>query len=173
MVTCFCLGFPFALVPTLTFLASSLTVSLHSKIMCVVLFLVSLKELVFWGSWLLSLLASLLLRCYYTFVLQIFEYCSLVWGSAAECHLQLLELQVYSVARLCPDQCFLLCHRRHVAALCMLYKVNSNSNHCLVSEFLSASSRVRPQLILWSSKYESGESPNVHGVSCRPVSYVE
>ena len=29
-----------------------------------------------------------LLRCYYAFVLPIFEYCSLVWESAAECHLQ-------------------------------------------------------------------------------------
>ena len=44
---------------------------------------------------------SVLLRCY-AFVLPILEYCSPVWGSAAEC--QLLERQVYSVARLCPDQ---------------------------------------------------------------------
>ena len=44
---------------------------------------------------------------------------------------------MYSVARLCPDQSFLLCHRRHVAGLSMLYKVNSNSNHCLFSELLS------------------------------------
>ena len=46
---------------------------------------------------------SVLLRCYFTFVLPILEYCSPVWGSAAECHLQLLERQVYSVARLFPD----------------------------------------------------------------------
>ena len=84
---------------------------------------------------------SLLLRCYSTFVLQIFEYCSPVWGSAAE---QLLECQGYSVARLCPDQTLLsLCHRRHVATLCMLYKVNSNSNNSLFSELPSASVRVR------------------------------
>ena len=51
-----------------------------------------------------------------------------------------LERQVYSVARLCPDQTFLsLCHRHHVAALCMLYKINLNSNHCLFSELPSAS----------------------------------
>ena len=67
-----------------------------------------------------------------------------MYGSAAECHHQLLERQVYSVVRLCPDQIFLsLCHRRHVAALCMLYKVNSNSNHCLFSELPSASVRAR------------------------------
>ena len=87
---------------------------------------------------------SMLLRCYHAFGLQILEYCSPVWGSAAQCHLHLLERQMYSVARLCPDQAFLsLCHRRHVAALCMLYKVNSNSYHYLFSELPSDSVRVR------------------------------
>ena len=47
---------------------------------------------------------SELLHCYFAFVLPIVKYCSPVWGSAAECHLQLLECQVFSVARLCPDQ---------------------------------------------------------------------
>ena len=46
---------------------------------------------------------SVLLRCYYTFVLPILVHCSPEWGSAAECHFQLLERKVYSVARLCPD----------------------------------------------------------------------
>ena len=46
---------------------------------------------------------SELLRCYKAFVLPILEYCSPVWGSAAECHLQLLKRQVYLVARLCSD----------------------------------------------------------------------
>ena len=87
---------------------------------------------------------SVLLRCYFAFVLPILEYCIPVWRSAAECHLQLLERQVYSVAWLCPDQSFLtLCYRRRVAGLGMLYKVNSNSNHCLSSELPSASTRVR------------------------------
>ena len=47
---------------------------------------------------------SVLLLCYYAFVLPILEYCSPLLGSAAECHLQLLERQVYSVSRLRPDQ---------------------------------------------------------------------
>ena len=65
---------------------------------------------------------SVLLRCYFAFVLPILEYCSPVWRSVAECHLQLLEHQVYLVARLCPDQSFLsLCHRRRAAGLSMLY----------------------------------------------------
>ena len=33
---------------------------------------------------------SVLLRYYFVFVLPILEYCSPVWGSSAECHLQLL-----------------------------------------------------------------------------------
>ena len=72
-----------------------------------------------------------LLRCCYAFVLlQILEYCSPV----PECHHQLLERQVYSVAGLCPDQTFLsLSHRRNVSALCVLFRVNSNLNHCLLS----------------------------------------
>ena len=77
--------------------------------------------------------SSVLFRSYFH-LFPILEYCSPVWGSAAECHSQLLERQVYSVARHYPDQSFLsLCHRRLAAGLSMLYKVNSNSNHCLFS----------------------------------------
>ena len=79
--------------------------------MCVVLSLITVKELVF-----LMLVkyvfvdTSVLPRCYYVFFLPMLEYCSLVWGPAAE-YLQLLECQVYSVARFCPDQTFMsLCH---------------------------------------------------------------
>ena len=42
---------------------------------------------------------AVLLCSYYAFVFSILEYCSPVWESAAECHLQLLESQVYSVAK--------------------------------------------------------------------------
>ena len=91
-----------------------------------------------------SLWTPVLLRCYYAFVSSILEYCSPMWGSDDECHLRLLERQMYSVARLCHDQSFLsLCHRRHVVGLCMLYKVNSNSNQCLFSEHPSASTELR------------------------------
>ena len=87
---------------------------------------------------------SVLLCCNYSLVLLILEYCSPVWGSVAECHLQLLEHQVNSVARLCPDQSFLsLCHRCRAAGQSMLIKVNSTSNHCQFSELPSASTRVR------------------------------
>ena len=118
---------------------------------------------------------SVLLRCYYAFALLILEYCSPVCMSAAACYLLLLERQLYSVAMLCPDQAFMsLCHQRHVAAVWMLYKVNSNSNHCLFSELPSAYVRVRPfielrlQLIHYCLKYQGVEHSNLQGVSCRP-----
>ena len=58
---------------------------------------------------------SVLLRCYFGFVLPLLEYCSPI---QLECHFQPLELQVYSVARLWTDQSFSsLCHRRRVAGL--------------------------------------------------------
>ena len=85
-------------------------------------------------------------------------HCSPVWGSAAECHLQLVEHQVYSVARLCPDQSFLsLCHRHRVAGHSMLYKVNANSKTvCSASKDLLLLEfdipELRPQLIHWSLK---------------------
>ena len=84
---------------------------------------------------------SVLLRCYFSFVVRILKYCSPVRGSAAEC--QLLEGQMYSVARLCPDQSLLLlCHQCRLAEHSMLCKVNSNSNHCLFRELPSASTTV-------------------------------
>ena len=65
---------------------------------------------------------SVLLRCYFAFVLPILEYCFPVWGSVVECQLHLLERQVYSVARLYSVQSFLsLCHRRRVTGFSMLY----------------------------------------------------
>ena len=115
-----------------------------------------------------------LFRCYFEFVLPILEGVNPpVWGSAAECHIQLFERQVHSVAWLCPDQSFLLlCHRRRVAGLSMLHKVNSNCNQCLFSEFKSASNRVqqpelRPQHTHWSLEYQGIERPNLLGLSCR------
>ena len=112
--------------------------------MCVVLFPVSQRISILRLAKCIFVYTSVLLRCYFTFVLPILEYCSPVWGSAAEYYLQLLERQVYSVADLCPDQsCLPLCHQRRVAGLSMLYKVNSNSYHCLFSELPSSSTRVR------------------------------
>ena len=109
----------------------------------------------------------MLRRCYFAFVLPIFEYCSLVWGAAAECHLQLLEHLGYSVASLCPDRdSFLsLCHLCRVAGVIMLFKVYSNSNHCQFSEhplLLEFDTlKLRLQLIHFSLKYQGVKRPNL------------
>ena len=83
--------------------------------------------------------SSLLPRRYYAFVLLILEYCFPAWGSAADRYLQLLERQVRSVNRLCPDYILApLGHRRRVAELCMFYKDYYNLIHCLYGKLPSA-----------------------------------
>ena len=111
---------------------------------------------------------SVLLRCYYSYVLQMTEYCTTVWGSAAECHFQLLVRQVYSVASHYPDHSFFsLCYRRHVAGLWMLYKVTvcSANFHPLLQELDIL--ELRQQLIHWRLKYQGIERPKLHSVSRR------
>ena len=75
---------------------------------------------------------ALLRRCFFCFVLPILEYCSAVWGSVAPCHLKLLDRVVRGASFICGDGDLCdLYHRRDVAALCMLYKIWSNSLHPL------------------------------------------
>ena len=92
-------GVSIALIPGSSLLAWNLTGSSPSKTMCVVLSSVFLKEFVFLGSWSVSLWTPLccsLLLCNCS--PNPWDCCP-VWRSAAECHLQLLELQVYSVPK--------------------------------------------------------------------------
>ena len=71
-------------------------------------------------------------RCFWGFVLPVFEYCTAVWCSAADTHLKLLD-------RVVSGACFLaggvlncnLSHHRSVAVLCMLYKIRCNPMHPL------------------------------------------
>ena len=80
---------------------------------------------------------------HYAFVLPILEYCSPVWGLLLNVIFSFLRARCIRWPGFCPDQTFLsLCHRRHVAALCMLYKVNSDlitvcsaSFHLLLAEY--------------------------------------
>ena len=82
---------------------------------------------------------------------------------------------MYSAPRLCPHQNFLsLYHQRHFAALCMLYKVNSNSNNYLFSELPSAFTAVRhPRAVSAAHPLEfevsrkGAERLNLQGVSFR------
>ena len=66
---------------------------------------------------------SLLLRSFWSFVLPVLEYCSVVWCSAVDSHLKLLGRVVRSAGFLAGgvSECN-LAHRRSVAELCMLFK---------------------------------------------------
>ena len=166
MFTWSCLGLSFEQIPLSSSLACSLTATSPLNTMFVVLFLVSPGNWYFeFGETYIFVDTSVLFHCLYAFILPILEHCSPVWGSAAECHLQLLERQVYSVARPCPDQNFLsLCQGRHVSGQYMLYKVNSNSNHYLFIELPSVSTILNQKFIEGATLWIIGihRSPDDH-----------
>ena len=75
---------------------------------------------------------SLLQICFWSFVLQVLEYCSAVWCSAVDSHLKLVDRVVRCTVFLVGGvlECN-LAHRRSVAVLCMLFKFVSNPMHPL------------------------------------------
>ena len=154
MVTFSRLGFLFTLVPTTIFLAWSLTEGLHSKTICAVLSLVSLKELLCWGWWIVSLWTPL--SCFVVTMHLFSQSLSIILRCGVYCWMSssATRVTVYSEDQAFPVQPFLsLCHRRHVAALCMLYKVNSISNHCVSSDLPS------PSVIVWHSRAAAAAHP--------------
>ena len=172
MVPWSCLGFIAELVPTSTSLAWSLTASSHSKTMCGIVSRASqrigilrLVKRIFGDT---SVLLSLL-----------FWICSpnpwaLFSGMGVSFWMSPSASWTPGVfgCQALYDLCFLLCHQHRVADFSTLYKVNSNSNHCLFSDLRSASTRVRhtelrPQLINWSLKYQGVERPNLLDISCQ------
>ena len=74
----------------------------------------------------------LLGRCFRSFVLPILEYCSAVWCSAADTHLNLLDRAVSGAWFLTGGvfECD-IAHRWSVAVLCMLYKIRWKAMHPL------------------------------------------
>ena len=74
---------------------------------------------------------DILRRCFFSFTLPHFEYCSAVWCSAADCHLRLLDRAFNSVKFLLSDLDLDIGHRRDVGALCLLYKILNNTDHPL------------------------------------------
>ena len=84
-------------------------------------------------SWQLFHDRSLLLRNFWSFVLPVLEYYSAVWCSAVDSHLKLLDRVVRSAGFLAGEvlECN-LSHRRSVAELCMLFKIQSNPMHPLM-----------------------------------------
>ena len=77
---------------------------------------------------------SILRKCFYSFILPCFEYCSPVWSSAADSHLRLLDRNLNACKVLIPDLIIDLWHRRSISSLCMLYKIFHNPEHPLHSE---------------------------------------
>ena len=83
-------------------------------------------------SWRLFHDRSLLGRCFRGFVRPVLEYCSAVWCSAADTHLELLDRAVSGARFLIGGvfECDIFYHRS-VAVLCMLYKIRCNPVHPL------------------------------------------
>ena len=75
---------------------------------------------------------SLLGRCFRGFVLPVLQYCSAIWCTAADTHINLLDRAV-SGARFLTGGAFEcdISHRRSVAVLCMLYKIRCKAMHPL------------------------------------------
>ena len=71
---------------------------------------------------------TLVLKCFYAFILPFFEYCSVVWMSAAQTHMKILH-RVYNSARFLLNENISLDHRRCVAAMCIFYKIYHNNEH--------------------------------------------
>ena len=76
---------------------------------------------------------SILRKCFYSFILPCFEYCSPVWSSAADSHLRLLDRTLNSCKFLIPGLDIDLWHRRSISSLCMLFKIFHNPLHPLHS----------------------------------------
>ena len=74
---------------------------------------------------------DILRRCFFSFILPHFEYCSAVWSSAADSHLRLLERAFNSVKFLLSDLDLDIGHRRDVGGLCILFKVVNDVHHPL------------------------------------------
>ena len=88
-------------------------------------------------SWRLFHDRSLLGRCFRGFVLPLLEYCSVVWCSAADTHLKLLDQAVSTVQFLTGGvfECD-ISHRRSVAVLCICF-IRSGVTRCTLLMVLS------------------------------------
>ena len=85
----------------------------------------------------------ILLKCFNSFILSCFEYCSPVWLSAADSHLKLFDRNLNACKFLIPDLNTDLWHRRSISCLCMLFKIYHNPAHPLHLELPSLFQPVR------------------------------
>ena len=73
---------------------------------------------------------AIVAKCFWAFILLVLEYSSPVWMSAATSHLSLLDRVVSSVGRLSGGSVSCdLWHRRKVASLSVLFKIDSLVDH--------------------------------------------
>ena len=115
-----------------------LTVSLLLKIILDLLHLILLKNLEFYES---DLIVK---NCFFSFILPHFEYCALVWSSAAVTNLRLLERSFSTIKFLIPNYNTNLDHHRNVGSLSLFFKILNWENHPFQSKLLLP---VRPQHI--------------------------
>ena len=71
---------------------------------------------------------SIVLKCFYSFILPFFEYCSVVWRSSAPTHLKMLQRMFNSAKFICQTNMSLE-HRRDVASSCLFFKISNNPHH--------------------------------------------
>ena len=70
-------------------------------------------------------------RCFFSFILPHFEYCSSAWLSAADSHLRLLDRSFNSIKFLLSDLYLDIGHRRVIVDLSILYKIVTDNSHPL------------------------------------------
>ena len=156
--------------PNLDILSVKFDSSSPSKTMCVVLFPMSLRELVFWVWWNVYLWTPL---CYVVAILNLFSLSIVLL-----CGGQVLNVTFSFLSGRCirwPGFVSIIvfcCHRRRelglVCCSMLIRTVIAVQRACICVYYRSTIFELRPQLIHWSLKYQGVESPNLPGLSCRP-----
>ena len=73
--------------------------------------------------------SAILGRCLRAYVLPLVEYCFLVWSSAAETHLSLLDRVFNLASGIGGDASIDLAHRRSVGSLSLFWKILHDRGH--------------------------------------------
>ena len=110
-------------------------------------------------SWRIFHVRSLLGSCFLCFVLPVLEYCSVVWCSAADTHLKLLD-RVVSGDRFLTEGVFEcdIAHRQFVAVLCKLYTISAGYTRCSGRTSVYLCSSVRQNLAVAENLYSPAVS---------------
>ena len=107
--------------------------------------------------------SCVLLKCFNSFILSCFEYCSPVWFSAADSHLKLFDRNLNACKFLSLDLNADLQHRRSISCLCMLIKIYHNPAHSLHSQL--------PSMLLPVCVTRNAVNSHSHPFSCEVQYY--